>query len=101
MDDFSIIKNTLISIQQHASMITNSPNESNFNNILKIFNIRILDEKYNKIISIEVANYLKLENNILNKYIEKVAKELHLKIEKLHKVNSVNPEADAYYIYLD
>lgn len=49
---------------------------------------------------IEIANYLKLENRIFNKYIQEVAKELHIKLEGLHKVNSATSEADAYYIYL-
>ncbi len=50
--------------------------------------------------SIEIANYLKLENSIFNKYIQEIAKELHIKLEGLHKVNSATSEADAYYIYL-
>ena len=43
---------------------------------------------------------LKLENSIFNKYIQEIAKELHIKLEGLHKVNSATSEADAYYIYL-
>ncbi|WP_165007616.1 MULTISPECIES: hypothetical protein [unclassified Enterococcus] len=97
MDEFKMIKNTLMSIKQHASSIKNFPNETELNDVIKQFNIRCIG---NKIISIEVANYLKLENGTFNKYIKQIAEELHMNLEGLYKVNSVDSEADAYYIYL-
>lgn len=100
MDEFKMIKNTLISIKQRTSLINNIPNETDLNDIIKQFNVRLIDKECNKIISIEIANYLKLENRILNKYIKQIAEELHIKLEGLHNVNSDTSEADAYYIYL-
>lgn len=100
MNEFKMIKNTLISIKQSTSLIKNIPNETDLNDIIKQFNVRFIDKECNKIISIEVANYLKLENRIFNKYIKQIAEELHIKLEGLHKVNSDTSEADAYYIYL-
>ena len=64
------------------------------------FHIQFIGKERKKVISIEIANYLKLENSIFNKYIQEIAKELHIKLEGLHKVNSATSEADAYYIYL-
>ena len=87
MDEFQMIKSTLMSIKEYVSMISQ-------------FNIQFIGKERKKIISIEIANYLKLENSIFNKYIQEVAKELHIKLEGLHKVNSATSEADAYYIYL-
>ena len=41
-----------------------------------------------------------VQETLFNKYIQEIAKELHIKLEGLHKVNSATSEADAYYIYL-
>ena len=90
MDEFQMIKSTLMSIKEYVSMIS----------VIRQFNIQFIGKERKKIISIEIANYLKLENSIFNKYIQEVAKELHIKLEGLHKVNSATSEADAYYIYL-
>ncbi|TQA98573.1 hypothetical protein FKY88_13765, partial [Enterococcus faecium] len=68
--------------------------------VIRQFNIQFIVKECKKVISIEIANYLKLENSIFNKYIQEIAKELHIKLEGLHKVNSATSEADAYYIYL-
>ncbi|EGP5479893.1 hypothetical protein DSH74_00790, partial [Enterococcus faecium] len=74
--------------------------ESDRNSVIRQFNIQFIGKECKKVISIEIANYLKLENSIFNKYIQEIAKELHIKLEGLHKVNSATSEADAYYIYL-
>lgn len=100
MDEFQMIKNTIASIKEYVSMRSSFPNESDRNNVIRNFNIQFIGKERKKVISIEIANYLKLENRIFNKYIEEVANELHIKLEGLHKVNSVTSEADAYYIYL-
>ena len=78
MDEFQMIKSTLMSIKEYVSMISSFPNESDRNSVIRQFNIQF----------------------IFNKYIQEVAKELHIKLEGLHKVNSATSEADAYYIYL-
>ncbi|MGJ0537785.1 hypothetical protein, partial [Enterococcus faecium] len=67
---------------------------------IRPFHRHFIGKECKKVISIEIANYLKLENSIFNKYIQEIAKELHIKLEGLHKVNSATSEADAYYIYL-
>lgn len=99
MDEFQMIKSTLMSIKEYVSMINSFPNESD-RNVIRQFNIQFIGKECKKVISIEIANYLKLENSIFNKYIQEIAKELHIKLEGLHKVNSATSEADAYYIYL-
>ncbi|NTQ43061.1 hypothetical protein HQ882_00935 [Enterococcus faecium] len=100
MDEFQMIKSTLISIKEYVSMISSFTNESDRNSVIRQFNIQFIGKECKKVISIEIANYLKLENSIFNKYIQEIAKELHIKLEGLHKVNSATSEADAYYIYL-
>ncbi|MCK6147538.1 MULTISPECIES: hypothetical protein [Enterococcus] len=100
MNEFQMIKSTLVSIKEYVSMISSLPNESDKNSVIKDFNLQLIGRERKKVISIEIANYLKLENSIFNKYIEEVAKELHIKLEGLHKANSATSEADAYYIYL-
>ena len=100
MDEFQMIKSTLASIKEYVSMRSSFPNESDRNNVIRNFNIQFIGKERKKVISIEIANFLKLENRIFNKYIEEVANELHIKLEGLHKVNSVTSKADAYYIYL-
>ena len=96
MDEFQMIKSTLVSIKEYVLMISSLPNESDKNSVIKDFNLQLIGKK---VISIEIANYLKLENSIFNKYIEEVAEELHIKLEGLHKVNSDTLKADAYYVY--
>ena len=100
MDEFQMIKSTLISIKEYVSMISSFPNESDRNSVIRQFNIQFIGKERKKVISIEIANCLNLENSIFNKYIQEIAKELHIKLEGLHKVNSATSEADAYYIYL-
>lgn len=51
--------------------------------------------------SLEVAHFLKIENDEFNSKISKVAFELDLDLEELHKMESSDPGSiDAYYISL-
>ncbi|MFS1035912.1 hypothetical protein [Enterococcus faecium] len=100
MDEFQMIKSTLASIKKYVSMRSSFPNESDRNNVIRNFNIQFIGKERKKVISIEIANYLKLENRIFNKYIEEVANELHIKLwngnsffDKFYKVQNFFPYA--------
>lgn len=61
MDEFQMIKSTLMSIKEYVSMISSFPNESDRNSVIRQFNIQFIGKERKKIISIEIANYLKYD----------------------------------------
>ncbi len=50
MDEFQMIKSTLISIKEYVSMISSFPNESDRNSVIRQFNIQFIGKECKKVI---------------------------------------------------
>lgn len=101
MEIEQLITNTLLKMKSDLiSLLIDQTNE-NYNQLIKKYNTMFLGEKFNKVISIEVAHHLDISNSVFNEHIEKIANNLNMNLEELVTVENIgNITPDAYYIEL-
>lgn len=101
MNISELIKETLISMKKDAAALKSNPSELDLKSIISKYDTIFTGEKFNKVLSIEVAALLNIENKTFNKHIGQITHELHMGLEGLHQLDSDDPNSvDAYYITL-
>lgn len=101
MDIRSKIESVLLSMKQDSALLPEEPNDLQLRELIAKYNTIFTGEKFNKVLSIEVASFLQIPNTDFNNEIGTVANNLGMHLEELHAMDSKDPSStDAYYITL-
>lgn len=96
-----MIKDTLVNMKRDSLLLSENPSEKKLKSIMHKYKTIFTGKKLNKVLSVEVAHFLNIENDEFNSKIDKIAFELKMDLEELHKMKSLDPDTtDAYYISL-
>lgn len=101
MDITGKIKSTLLEMKLDSLKLNASPSDPEYRKLIDKYDTIFTGEKMNKVNSIEVAHYLKIDHNEFLSLLPKAAKELGMSLEGLHALGSKDLNStDAYYINL-
>lgn len=101
MTDCDKIRSTLTAMKIDALQIKETNDQILLRHTMEKWSTVFTGDKFNKVLSIEVANYLKMDNTVFNSLVGQVTHELQMGLEGLHQIDSSDPNStDAYYINL-
>lgn len=100
MTSDSVIENALLDMRKDALLLPNKPTDSEYRELLNKYDSIFTGEKHNRVLSLEIAHYMKVEHDKLLKTLPGIAKRLNMKLEGLYQLKA-NDRSTPHAYYID